>query len=157
MDGFEYVRLQFVRNVVGRHCDVRDPEGRFPVVAPLTVPFERLRPSRPAQMMRADPAEAPVQPVEQDGLFDSGDRRIEERALMECRVAAKFIAQGSDDHFVDRSARGLKLVHIEGSEVAVFLILIDPVLLNVGHMPTHQMNEVGLGRKSRCAFVSSGG
>ena len=27
MHGFEYVRLQFVRNVVGRHRDVRDPEG----------------------------------------------------------------------------------------------------------------------------------
>ena len=60
MEGFAHVRLQFVRNVVGCHCDVRDPEGRFPVVTPLTIPFERLRPSRSAQMVRADPAETPV-------------------------------------------------------------------------------------------------
>ena len=113
LEGFVHVRLQFVRNVVGRHCDVRDPEGRFPVVAPLAIPFERLRSSRSAQMVRTDPAEASVQPVEQDGFLDSGDRRIEERALMEGRVASKFIAQGSDDHFVDRPARGLKFVHIE--------------------------------------------
>ena len=148
MHGFEYVRLQFVRNVVGCHCDVRDPKGRFPVVAPLAIPFERFRFSRPTQVVCADPAEAPVQPVEQDGFFDSGDCRIEERALIEGRVPAKFIAQRSDDHFVDRSARGLKFVHIEGSEVAVFFILIDPVLLDVGNVPTHQVNEVGFRRKS---------
>ena len=107
-------------------------------------------------MVRTDPSEAPVQPVDQDGFFDSGDRRIEERALIEGRVASKFIAQGSDDHFVDRSARGLKLVHIEGSEVAVRVIIIDPVLLNVGNVPAHQVNEVGLGWKSRRARIEWG-